>query len=353
MSVTAERPRDRFVSSYTELSVAVRASGLMSRRRGFYWSRIIGTVAAFVAVWVGAFLLGDSWWQLALAVALAVVSTQFGFLGHDGAHRQMFDSAKWNEWTARILSGTFAGLSLHWWQGKHSKHHNAPNQIGKDPDIGNGPIAFVPEYVAQRTGFYGAFTRRQGWLFFPLLTLEGAALHVASVRTLIGSKEIKHRKLELSLIALRLTIGFALPFLAMPAGLAVGFILVHFAVFGVLLGGSFAPNHKGMPLVPANAKIDFLRRQVLMSRNVDGGPVTDFMMGGLNYQIEHHLFPSMPRPNLKKVRPMVREHCAKHGVTYTETSLVKSYGIVVRYLNQVGLSKRNPFDCPLVREYRA
>jgi fatty acid desaturase len=108
-----------------------------------------------------------------------------------------------------------------------------------------------------------------------------------------------------------------------------------------------------MPLVPANAKIDFLRRQVLMSRNVDGGPVTDFMMGGLNYQIEHHLFPSMPRPNLKKVRPMVREHCAKHGVTYTETSLVKSYGIVVRYLNQVGLSKRNPFDCPLVREYRA
>ena len=108
----------------------------------------------------------------------------------------------------------------------------------------------------------------------------------------------------------------------MPPLLAVGFIVVQQAVFGLLLGGSFAPNHKGMPIVPKNAKVDFLRRQVLMSRNIRGGLLTDFMMGGLNYQIEHHLFPSMPRPNLRKVQPMVREHCAKHGISYTETSLV-------------------------------
>jgi fatty acid desaturase len=100
---------------------------------------------------------------------------------------------------------------------------------------------------------------------------------------------------------------------------------VQLAVFGVLLGGSFAPNHKGMPLVPKNAKVDFLRRQVLMSRNIRGGPVTDFFMGGLNYQIEHHLFPSMPRPNLRKVQPMVRAFCAEHRINYTETSLLGSY----------------------------
>jgi fatty acid desaturase len=107
-----------------------------------------------------------------------------------------------------------------------------------------------------------------------------------------------------------------------------------------------------MPIVPASMKVDFLRRQVLMSRNIRGGRLTDFMMGGLNYQIEHHLFPSMPRPHLKLVQPMVREHCAKHGVDYTETSLVESYGIVVRYLNQVGLGERDPFTCPLVQLYR-
>ncbi len=108
-----------------------------------------------------------------------------------------------------------------------------------------------------------------------------------------------------------------------------------------------------MPLVPKDMRVDFLRRQVLMSRNIrGGGRFTDFMMGGLNYQIEHHLFPSMPRPNLIKVQPLVRAHCERHGVQYTETSLIASYGIVIRYLNQVGLSDRDPFTCPLVRMYR-
>jgi len=139
----------------------------------------------------------------------------------------------------------------------------------------------------------------------------------------------------------------------LPPGKAAVFIAVQLAVFGVLLGGSFAPNHKGMPLVAATMKVDFLRRQVLMSRNIQGGRLTDFAMGGLNYQIEHHLFPSMPRPNLKKAQPIVRAHCTAHGVAYTETTLLRSYGIVIRYLNTVGLHHRDPFQCPLIQRYRA
>ena len=106
--------------------------------------------------------------------------------------------------------------------------------------------------------------------------------------------------------------------MVLPVGKAAAFFCVQMAVFGLCLGGSFAPNHKGMPIVPPTMKIDFLRRQVLMSRNVRGGPFVDFAMGGLNYQIEHHLFPSMPRPNLKRVQPIVREYCAEHEVTYAE-----------------------------------
>jgi fatty acid desaturase len=75
-------------------------------------------------------------------------------------------------------------------------------------------------------------------------------------------------------------------------------------------------------------------------------------MGGLNYQIEHHLFPSMPRPNLKKAQPLVRAHCAKHGISYTETSLTGSYRQVIRYLNRVGIAERDPFTCPLVASVR-
>jgi fatty acid desaturase len=345
-------PRNSVVSSYTDLVAEVRESGLLERRRVFYISRIGLTIAAFLGVWAGVLAIGDSWWQIPLAAILALVSTQFGFLGHDGAHRQMFSSAPANEWTARIVAGAFAGLSLHWWRAKHNRHHKAPNMIEEDPDIAPGPLAFVPADAQGRTGFYGWFTRRQGWLFFPLVTLEGVALHIASIRGLLGSAPVAHRVLELALIVGRLLFGLVLPLMVMSLPIAAVFIVTHLALFGLLLGGSFAPNHKGMPLVPKGMRVDFLRRQVLMSRNIRGGRFTDFMMGGLNYQIEHHLFPNMPRPNLSKVQPMVRAHCARHGVPYTETSLIGSYGIVIRYLNQVGLAERDPFTCPLVRMYR-
>jgi fatty acid desaturase len=127
---------------------------------------------------------------------------------------------------------------------------------------------------------------------------------------------------------------------------------VQLGLFGVYMGMSFAPNHKGMPLVPAGAKLDFLHRQVLMSRNIRGSRLLDIVMGGLNYQIEHHLFPSMPRPHLRAASSMIARYCRTHDVTYTETGLWQSYGIVVRYINRVGLGERDPFECPLVQQRR-
>ena len=91
-------------SLYTDLAKQVRESGLMRRRYGCYWTRITITVAGFAAIWVGVVLLGDSWWQLLLAAALGFTCTQFGFLGHDAAHRQMFVSSTWNDWMSRILA---------------------------------------------------------------------------------------------------------------------------------------------------------------------------------------------------------------------------------------------------------
>ncbi len=345
--------RERQCSAYAELTRLIQDAGLMKRRYAFYWVRIVALIAAFVAVWVAFGFIGNSWWQLALAAALAVVVTQFGFLGHDGAHRQIFASHAWNEWTARLLAGVFAGLSYSWWSSKHNRHHGAPNQIGKDPDIGPGVLAFTPDAADARSGWRASLTKRQGWFFFPLLLLEGAHLHVSSVRTLIGRRDTPHRNIELTLILGRLVAYFAVLLVFLPVGKAAAFLGLQMGLFGLLLGGSFAPNHKGMPLVPKTMKLDFLRRQVLMSRNIDGGRFTDFAMGGLNYQIEHHLFPSMARPNLRAAQPIVRQFCEQQGVTYTQMSLVRSYGIVVRYLNQVGLRARDPFLCPLVSQYRA
>jgi fatty acid desaturase len=345
--------RDRHVSAYADLSRQVQAAGLLRRRYAWYWSRMITASVAFVAVWVAFCLLGDSWLQLGVAALLAVVVAQFGFLGHDAAHRQIFASPRWNEWSARLMSGVFAGLSYGWWTHKHNRHHGAPNQEGKDPDIDPGVLAFTPAVAQARTGAAAWWTRRQGYFFFPLLLLEGVNLHVAGLRALASGRHLKHRGLEAGLVVARLGGYVAIVFLVLSPGRALAFLAVQLGLFGVLLGGAFAPNHKGMPVVPRNAKVDFLRRQVLMSRNIRGGRLTDFAMGGLNYQIEHHLFPSMPRPNLRHAQPLVREFCVERGVPYAQTSLLGSYAIVVRYLNAVGLRHRDPFACPLVQQFRA
>jgi fatty acid desaturase len=138
---------------------------------------------------------------------------------------------------------------------------------------------------------------------------------------------VRRRGLELTLLAAH-AIGYLAALLAvLPPGLALAFFAVHQGLFGVYLGSIFAPNHKGMEM--PTERMDFLGKQVLTSRNVAGGRVTDGLlhvaMGGLNHQIEHHLFPSMPTPNLRRSRKLVREFCAEIGVDYHETGLVRSW----------------------------
>jgi fatty acid desaturase len=325
----------------------------MRRRQGYYYTRFSLVVAALLAVATGMVLLGDSWFQLLLAGALALILVQVAFLSHDSAHRQIFTSAAMNDWTARILAGALAGMSVTWWRNKHSRHHAAPNQVDKDPDVQLKAVAFTPDTVASRGPIGRWIAARQGWLFFPLLTLEGVGLHASSLRHLLRRDTTKLERIEAAVVISRIGGYLAFLYLMLPVGKASAFLGLQLAVFGVCLGAAFAPNHKGMPLVPAGMKLDFLRRQVLMSRNIRGGTLTDFAMGGLNYQIEHHLFPSMPRPTLRHVRPIVREYCAAHGVAYTEVGLFESYRIVIDYLNNVGLKSRDPFDCPLSAQLRS
>jgi fatty acid desaturase len=193
----------------------------------------------------------------------------------------------------------------------------------------------------------------QGMFFFPILLLEGLSLHASSVRRVVAREPLRRRSVEVAFLALRIVGYLALVFLVLSPGIAAVFLAVQLGLFGVYMGMAFAPNHKGMPLVPAEVKIDFLRRQVLMSRNIRGSRFLDVAMGGLNYQIEHHLFPSMPRPHLRKASGTIRDYCIAHDVRYTETGLWESYRIVTRYINRVGLGESDPFECPLLQQRQA
>ncbi|TDW29266.1 fatty acid desaturase family protein [Cryobacterium psychrophilum] len=339
-------------SDYSSLLHTVRNLGLLGRRTGFYWMIFAILIVATGGAVAGFVLLGDSWYQLLIAAALGIIFTQFAFLAHEASHRAVFQSGRANDRAGRILANLFVGISYAWWMTKHSRHHANPNVVGKDPDIEPDFIVFREEDAAKATWLGSFITRKQGYLFFPLLMLEGFNLHVQGFKTVFGRRKVDKRWVEISMLVTRITLYVAVIFFFLPVGIAFAFIGVQLAVFGVYMGASFAPNHKGMPQLPAESRVDFLRRQVLTSRNIRGGTFIDTYMGGLNYQIEHHLFPNMARPHLRKAQEITKEYCASNDIKYTETGVFESYGIVIEYLNKVGLSARDPFDCPMVARFR-
>ncbi|GAA3705045.1 acyl-CoA desaturase [Zhihengliuella alba] len=339
--------RFRATSDYSQLLKEVRAAGLLAKRRGFYLWLLAGLTAALTACGVASVLIGHSWFQLLIAGFVGILLTQMAFVGHEAAHRQVFKSHKTNEWVGLVLANLVVGLSFAWWNNKHNKHHANPNTIGHDPDIEDPVVAFTPQQFATRRGPLRWIAKRQGYLFFPLLLLEGLNLHRDALQTVFGRNSIKRRPMEIITLMVRLIAVPAVLFIFLPPGIAFAAWGVQLAVFGFYMGASFAPNHKGMPLLEERGMLDFLKRQVLTSRNVRGGWFNTSLMGGLNYQVEHHLFPNMPRPHLAEAQRIVQRFCNERGIPYTEVSLVSSYKAVVQYLNRVGLGARDPFECPL------
>jgi fatty acid desaturase len=325
-------------SEYAHLSKLIKQAGLMQRRPGYYTIKIGATVGLFLAGWAAFGLIGKSWYQLLVAAFLGVACTQVAFLGHDAGHRQIFATRKANDLLGFIHGNLLTGLSYGWWIDKHNRHHAHPNTEGVDPDINDGALAFTVGQARNRKTVLGrAVARSQAWLFFPMLLLEGLNLHVASVRALLDGSTGRHsRPVEAALLVIHVGVYFTALFLVLSPWQALSFLAIQQGLFGLYMGISFAPNHKGMPILAADDKTDYLRRQVLTSRNVRGGPFTDFVLGGLNYQIEHHLFPSMPRPNLHKAQAMIRSYCHRQGVSYREDTLFDSYAQTLRHLDDVG-----------------
>ena len=326
-------------TGYGDLAREIRDRGLLAPRPWFYVK--VAALLLIAATLVAAAMVRwhDSWALLTLAPVLAVVSTQFGFLGHDVGHRQVTRDPRTSRVLGLLSGNLMAGLSYHWWVAKHNAHHAHPNDLETDPDVRAGALVFDAEQAGERRGSAAWVTRHQAGLFFPMLLVEAMNLHVSSVRQMLRPG-VPWRGAESTLLALHAVGYVALLVTTLTWSQALAFVAIHKGLQGVYLGVSFAPGHKGMPAMDEEQAADPLLRQVLTSRNVRGSRLLDTALGGLNYQIEHHLFPSMPRPHLRLARPVVREFCRSRGVAYTEVSLLASYAAGLRHLHAVGAGLR-------------
>jgi fatty acid desaturase len=287
------------------------------------------------------FLVDVFWVQLLNAAFLAFVFGQTGFIAHDAGHRQGFRSTRTNDGVGLVHGNLLIGMSYGWWLDKHNQHHAHPNEDDLDPDIAIPFIAFSEKDALAKRGILRQFVKYQSILFFPLLLFESLSLRFGSIEYLIREKDWKFRGVEALLLLLHFVWFFAAIFLALPFWQALAFIVIQQALFGFYLSTVFAPNHKGMLVVSKEDKLDYLRQQVLTARNVRAHPITDFWYGGLNYQIEHHLFPGMARNKLAEAQKVIRKFCEEHGVSYYETSMPRSYVEILQYLHQVSAPLRS------------
>ena len=330
-------PRQARTSDFKPLVQQIRASGLLDRRVDYYLVTGVALISALALLVAGVYLLSASWLVLLLAPVAALLSAQVSFVGHDAGHQQISSSRGANRIVGTICANVLTGLSYGWWQDKHLRHHASPNHEGLDPDVGEGIISWSEQQQAKKSGFARWFSRHQALFFFPLLTLEGWHLKVSGLRAL-RARPRSAQFIEAPLLVLHYIGYLGFLFFVLPPLPALAFVLIHQALYGLLLGCAFAPNHKGMEMPEAGSRMDHLRKQVLTSRNITGSPLVDFMLGGLNYQIEHHLFPSIPRPHLKLAQPIIKDHCASLGIPYRECGVIESYGECLAHLRTVGHS---------------
>ena len=283
-----------------------------------------------------------------MAAFLAVMFTQVGFLGHDAGHRQIFGSQRAN-YIAGLLHGNLGiGLSFGWWVDKHNRHHAHPNTEGADPDIAIGALAFTAAQARASQGAARLVYRCQAYLFFPMLLGEAVSLHASSIRAL--SSQAPPAPVAGRRRCWPPTWRATSPPCSWCSHRSRRWCSSWSsrACSACTWDAPSPPTTRACPSSGPADRSDFLRRQVLTSRNVRGGWLTDFVLGGLNYQIEHHLFPSMPRPNLRRSQALVAAFCQQQGLPYCQASLAGSYAQALRHLNTTGRAARPPVATPPV-----
>ncbi|TMF23173.1 MAG: acyl-CoA desaturase [Chloroflexi bacterium] len=339
IATTSSPIQARVAQPYAELKRRVEAAGLMNKRPGYY-VLMLATNAILFGGTLWLLTLVQSVWATALvAAALGVVSGQLGFQLHDSGHRQMFPSRRLNTVVGIATGNGLLGMSHGWWVDKHNRHHGNPNHVDLDPDIDIGVIAYSEEQAVAKRGFARWVVRHQAGLFFVLILGLAWTMHLKSVQFLVSTRD-RLRWVEAGALCFHALAFPALLVLIVGPWRALLVIVLQKCVGGFYLASVFAPNHKGMPQIEKGEELDFLRSQVLTSRNVRSNPITDLLYGSLNYQIEHHLFPTMPRCNIRRAHKIVRDYCAELGVPYHETSIYRSYREILSFLHEVGAPLR-------------
>ncbi len=275
----------------------------------------------------------STWLLLADAALMAFAFTQVSFFVHDAGHFQIFESRRHNDYLGIFVANLLLGMGYAWWCDNHNRHHGHPNEVELDPDTNIPILAFSRDQARSKTGLARLIVKYQSYLFFPMTALEAVSKR-RGVILYLWQRRFKYRRWEVALTTAHYVLYLSFLFLVLSPVNALLFILVHQALYGVYMATTFAHNHIGMPLIPDDAKLSFLHREVVTARNLKSNRWTSFWWGGVDYHIEHHLFPAIPRCRLRKAQKIVKAYCLERSIPYYETGAFQSFKEMLVFLHE-------------------
>ena len=322
---------------YASLRTLVIKAGILDRDYGFYFYQTLLTITGFFYC-IYQYYSSDNILLLTIWGGLiAFFTVQIGGLIHDAGHRAIFKSTILNDITGFMFS-TLVMFGYTNWLATHNAHHAAPNTEDEDPDLGI-PWAFTEDKIKEARGLKRLILKHQLWLYYPLGTFAIALTRFGNMKYYYQKRHKIQVVVEMLTFFLGFILWYILPILIFPPVKAVLFLILTNNLTSIYLINVFAPNHKGMPQLGKNVQFSFLEKQIITARNIYGHWMTDYLYLGLNYQIEHHLFPSCPRNKLHLIRPYVLDICKKYSLPYMETSIIGSNRMILSELKKISAAK--------------
>ncbi|KAK9831972.1 hypothetical protein WJX81_004513 [Elliptochloris bilobata] len=330
------------LADFRDLRARLQAEGLFRASKAYYaWKAASTCALAATAVAVLA-ACGGTWaGVVASAALLALFWQQAGWLAHDFLHHQVFAARRLNNAAGYFLGNVCQGFSTDWWKSKHNTHHAAPNELAPgnggavDPDIDTLPLLAWSEGMldALASARVRRLLRAQHYYFVPILMLARLAWAQQSVEHAWRLGKAGRGWGELGLIGLHYSWTAGVAFACLAPMQAIAYLLLGQVLCGLLLSIVFVQSHNGMEVYSGSK--DFVTAQVVSTRDILSTPWTDWFTGGLNYQVEHHLFPTLPRHRLGAVAPRVAALCAQHGLAYEACGMAEGMRRVLACLASV------------------
>ncbi|HSX24483.1 MAG TPA: acyl-CoA desaturase [Candidatus Andersenbacteria bacterium] len=320
------------MENYTLLQSEVEKAGLLDRAYGYYAVLIITSLIGFFLSLYYVITIKSIPILVIWDIALAFFTVQLSGIMHDAGHRAIFKTSKMND-VVGFICAVLIVMGYSSWKTKHYLHHAHTNEEDVDPDLGLPILSFTVEKYRARKGVQKILSRYQSYLYYPIGLLVNFSVRITSM--MYFWKNLKKYSVEIILFTIGLIVMYIVPFLVFDFIKAITLVIVFNFFSGVYLLNIFAPNHKGMPVLKRGKKISFLEQQIMTSRNVKGSAIVDYIYMGVNYQIEHHLFPNCPRNKLKLIVPYVKNLAQDMNLDYTEVGIIESNRIILSELHKI------------------